>query len=373
MRILYLVPDLFGVPGGIARYCRLVARALTETPSVRLDVLALNDTIGTPADLAYLRGLAWSYTPFGARRLAFAAAAASRVLVGNYDVLMSGHVNFSGILHAAPLRRDRRITFIYGVDAWRRLPWHRRWFLQRASVVVAISEHTARRAAATNDLLWSNVRILHNCLDPQLAPSEIDATASGSPALSESSILTVARMSILESSKGHANIIRALPEVRQRVPEARYYIVGEGDQKPILEVLARDMGVSDSVEFLGRVSDAALKSYYESCALFAMPSKTEGFGFVFLEAMAYGRPVLAGNQDAGPEVSGDNEAGLLVDPDDRTAIADSIVRILSDQPLQQRLGRAGLQRVSTLFNYERFRQNLRELVAVEPKGGKGAS
>src|SRR5258708_31395074 len=114
MKVLYLVPDLFGPPGGIARYCQLVARALTETEGWQLDVLALHDRQDTVPDTRYLRGDRWSYHPYGSSRGQFSRSAIAAVMGVQYDLLLSWHVNFTPLLHAAPARKDCRVTFIYG-------------------------------------------------------------------------------------------------------------------------------------------------------------------------------------------------------------------------------------------------------------------
>jgi glycosyltransferase involved in cell wall biosynthesis len=92
--------------------------------------------------------------------------------------------------------------------------------------------------------------------------------------------------------------------------------------------------------------------------VFVMPSRAEGFGFVFLEAMAYGRPVVAGNRDAAREVLGNGQAGLLVDPGDVPSIASALTRVLVNAELREQLGTAARARAQELFGYDLVRRRL---------------
>src|SRR5215831_11451051 len=121
MRVLYLVPDLFGPPGGIARYSRLVTRALYESGCVQeLDVIALWDANDAAVDSRYLFGTSLSYTPSAGRRAAFVQAAVTLLEQKPYDLLVSALVGLSPILFVPSIRNSgaRRVTFIYGIDAW---------------------------------------------------------------------------------------------------------------------------------------------------------------------------------------------------------------------------------------------------------------
>jgi glycosyltransferase involved in cell wall biosynthesis len=359
-----LVPDLFGRHGGIARYCSLVAKALSESRTVtRLDIIALHDPIGTRPDVRYLASGSYSYLPCGGQRGRFARAAVMALGRRRYDLLLSGHVHLSPLL-LAPIPsqfRSKRVTFVYGIDVWDPLPPLRRWSLAQSNTVIAISDFTARRAAGANGLQRGKVRVLHNCLDPSLecVPSSTwdNAPPLGIPTPGGNPALTVARLSKSESYKGHHTVLRAMPRVLEYVPDLRYMIVGDGDLRPELERLARQLGVEQRTHFLGAMSDAQLARAFDTCKLYVMPSKYEGFGFAFLEAMAHGLPIIAGNRDAAREVIGD-EAGVLVDPDDAEQVAVAMVRLLSDDYLREQLGKSGRDRVGRLFRYERFRTRL---------------
>jgi phosphatidylinositol alpha-1,6-mannosyltransferase len=175
-------------------------------------------------------------------------------------------------------------------------------------------------------------------------------------------VLMVGRLNAAEAYKGHAEVIEAWPAVVARCPAARLTIAGEGDDRARLETLARSTGVAGSIEFTGFVSNAALERLYERAAIFALPSRGEGFGIVYLEAMAHALPCLASRHDAAGDVVADGATGFLVDQHDREEIAMRIVTLLTQPDLRGRMGRAGVVRVQQEFSFARFSSGLIDLL-----------
>lgn len=158
-------------------------------------------------------------------------------------------------------------------------------------------------------------------------------------------ILTVGR---LVERKGHDCVIRALPELKARIGPIRYIIAGEGPERTRLQRLAGELGCADDVIFAGRVPDSELPALYAACDLFVMPSRAltgrdgvEGYGIVFLEAAASGRPSVGGRSGGVSEAVLDGFTGVLTDPHDPHAVADAIARLLLDRDQARRLGLAG--------------------------------
>jgi phosphatidylinositol alpha-1,6-mannosyltransferase len=154
--------------------------------------------------------------------------------------------------------------------------------------------------------------------------------------------------------KGHDVITRAMPLVRAQVPDAQWVVIGNGPLRSGLERLATAQGVEDAVHFLGAVSDEERNAWLRRASLLAMPSRLpdggfagEGFGIVYLEAGAYGKPVLAGNVGGALDAVVDGETGLLVDPRNHVAVAAAATRLLRDGELAQRLGTAGAKRAKS--------------------------
>ena len=122
--------------------------------------------------------------------------------------------------------------------------------------------------------------------------------------------------------------MQALPAVRAACGPVRYIIVGHGDDRARVEAIAHEWGVADAIVFAGFVPDEELADHYRLADVFAMPSTGEGFGIVFLEAMACGTPVLAGDVDGSVDAVDHGRLGRTVDPNDVSAIAEGLIALL---------------------------------------------
>ncbi len=161
-------------------------------------------------------------------------------------------------------------------------------------------------------------------------------------------------MSSLERYKGHSELIAALPMVLQKVPTARLIVAGSGDDQPRYVAQARAAAVTDRVVFTGFLTPDELWRLYRRSALLAMPSRGEGFGLVYLEAMRAGLPCIASTADAAGEIVLHNQTGLLVDPENVGQLAEALSRLLLDDDLRSRLGAAGKQRFQQHFTEAQF-------------------
>jgi glycosyltransferase involved in cell wall biosynthesis len=157
-------------------------------------------------------------------------------------------------------------------------------------------------------------------------------------------ILHVGRMASLERYKGQEVLLRSFPVIKQKYPEAQLLLAGRGDDRERLLSLARSLPseIQCDVFMPGYVDDNTLRELYKSCFVFAMPSIGEGFGLVYLEAMAYAKPCLGGNVDATPCVIKNGVTGLLVDdPRNDVQVAECLLRFFDDPPAANEMGQAG--------------------------------
>jgi phosphatidylinositol alpha-1,6-mannosyltransferase len=162
----------------------------------------------------------------------------------------------------------------------------------------------------------------------------------------------------LQRRKGHDLVIRALGACREFAPRLTYVVVGDGDERLRLEGLVAALGLGDRVTFEGEVPAAALPAYYAACDIFVMPNRVdgvdiEGFGIVFLEAAAAGRPTIGGKSGGVPEAIDENRTGLLVEGTDVEELAGALRRLAGSKDLRQRMGDAGRARVVGQFNWQR--------------------
>jgi phosphatidylinositol alpha-1,6-mannosyltransferase len=202
-------------------------------------------------------------------------------------------------------------------------------------------------------------------LPPALAPSFIQAVRQentlplpqGGPML-----LTVGRLISSEPGKGIDSVIEVLPDILKDVPDLFYVVIGGGDLQARLEELAQESPARGRILFIGKLSLEQLKHYYSRSDIFVMPSRQEGFGVVFLEAMALGKPVVAGNHGGAPEIVQDGVTGFLVNPDDHEALTDRLSRLLQDEPLRRKMGDAGRRRVEENYTFAHFEERLMHIL-----------
>jgi glycosyltransferase involved in cell wall biosynthesis len=161
-----------------------------------------------------------------------------------------------------------------------------------------------------------------------------------------------------ESGKCQDQLLDAWPAVRRAVPDAELWIAGAGDDVARLVAKARDLGLADAVRFLGRVSDSELGALYRRAAVFAMPSRQEGFGLVYAEAMWWGLPCIGSTADAAGQVITAGETGELVPYGDVAALGAALVGLLSDRDRAARMGESGRRLAREHFAYSRFRSDL---------------
>ena len=261
---------------------------------------------------------------------------------------------------------------------------HRRT-IQSADCVFANSYYTAdllKKAGVQPE----RIQVVHpGCDVDKFRPIEVsieDRRSILGPHAEKKVILTVGRLVI---RKGHDLVIRALPQVLKAHPDTCYLVVGSGPAKSTIASLANEMGLGDKVIFWENAKDSELLKIYNLCDVFAMPSRAnlkscdvEGFGIVFIEANACGKPVIAGRSGGMADAVVDGETGFLVDPDDSDALAESLSRMIGDASFARRIGQQGRDRAMREFAWKliaaRVDETMQRLVfEKETTKGGGAS
>ena len=212
--------------------------------------------------------------------------------------------------------------------------------VRRAAVVVATSRYSRERIVEAYGILPTKIVVVPELIDLAIWKTEWGAepvSEAGHPA-----VLTVAHM---YPRKNLAILLRAYALlVKDGVP-FRGWIVGEGPCRRRWERLRDSLGLRDRVEFLGTIPRRELVNRYRRASVFCLPSRQEGFGIVFLEAMANARPIVAARAAAVPETVADGEVGLLADPDDPGEMARHLSVLLTNPELRLAMGQAGRRRV----------------------------
>ncbi|WP_008318450.1 glycosyltransferase [Leptolyngbya sp. PCC 6406] len=333
-RISFVFLQIFSCEGGIQSYVKDVLRAYATNPAL------------PPADVLLLRDGASCDNPFRDSRLTFyylespsanlgrlrmALILLWHLLRGRYQRIICGHVRLAPLV--APLCKRFRIPYTvmtYGKEVWAPLPPRQQQALQGADSLWCISRYSRDLACQANDLDPGKAHLLPCAVDGTVfTPGPKSPQLLQQYGLEGSRILmTVARLWSGDIYKGVDVTIRALPQICQRFPEVKYLVIGRGDDQPRLAQLAQDLGVADRVVFAGFVPNDALADHYRLADAYVMPSQ-EGFGIVYMEAMACGVPVLSGDADGSADPLQDGRMGWRVPHRDPDAVAAACGEILT--------------------------------------------
>lgn len=271
-----------------------------------------------------------------------------------------GHINFFPLALFLWIWRMPLILWVYGIEVWRPITFLEYLFLQRCSMIISISDHTKRMAAKWHRG-FKYASVCHLGIDVYLSKTSFDGIKPSWVDRS-SKILCVGRMSAKEDYKGHRELIQAMTMLRTRLPDSILIFVGMGSGVLSLKKMIIDLGLEDGVHFAGFVEDEQLPAYYNACDVFAMPSRGEGFGLVYLEAMAHGKPCVGSTIDAAGEIIVDGETGFLVNPDNIAELADCLFRLLSDSELRVKMGEKGRERYQNIFTEQKFHERLTQIL-----------
>lgn len=358
-RFLFLLPELYASKGGIQAYNQNILRAAQEAfPRTEIRVISVNDSAVPPESpllgRVHFRGCGPRSSGLFKMRVFFSSV--REALFHRPDLVVCGHINLLPLALTVSLLTGSRIALsAHGIETWSPKPVSR-WAVRRARRIFSVSHYTANKMVE-----WGvdrgRIQILPDTVDGEVFRPTLRCKPGNGR-----SLLTVCRLDRSEGSKGVEQVLRTLKDVRSRYPDVRYVIAGTGNDLPRLKALAESIGVADCVEFRGYVPDESLPALYGESDLFAMPSQKEGFGIVFLEALACGLPVLAGDRDGSVDAVLNGSIGLLVDPEDDSQIKKGICRLL-DGEVDEKLKDPKYLRSEVLAHYgfDQFRLTVRDV------------
>ncbi len=364
-RIVVLLPALEGI-GGIQQASRLTVAAVAEIASGYgwyADFLSLNDPPGQHT-LSF-NGASIPFSGFGRAKLRFVLSAVAHARART-RIILAAHPYLA--VAAAQMKllqpRARTIVISHGVEVWKRLAPLRRRTLLSADILVAPSRYTIDRLIDVQQAPRIRMRQLPWPLGPDFLNL---VSCSATPPLPKDFpaglvVLAVARLSRREKYKGVDQLIRAIAHLAPKLPPLHLAVVASGDDINNHEQLARELGIPDRVRFLTDLSPNEIAACYSRCDVFALPSTGEGFGFVFLEAMAFGKPVVGANIGGAAEIIEHEKTGLLAGPGDPNGLLRSLARLVTNDSLRVSLGKAGANSIRANFRFDAFRSRLEQIL-----------
>jgi len=337
--------DIFGVVGGLQKHLHsilLASRNLLKENRIKV------------------------FLKLGNNNILFALKVFLSSLISKPKLIIVGHVNFSPIAYM--IKRLTNIPFwvvTYGIEAWGIRKNLLKKSLLASDRILAMSNFTKNRITSEQNIAADKISVLPGTFDAhffRIKPKS--AYLLGKYGLNQNQpvILTVCRMDKAEKYKGYDKIIELMPKLIQNFADIRYILVGYGSDAERIKELVKKLKLDKHVILPGKITGEELCDHYNLCDCFAMPSKAEGFGIVFLEALACGKPVLAGNQDGSVEALRNGELGVLVDPDDINEISDNLIKILKSEYPNKIIYNPELLREKAIayFGFDQFKMNLKQ-------------
>jgi phosphatidyl-myo-inositol dimannoside synthase len=367
---VFVFLEIFSLEGGIQSYVKDLFQAYLD----------INESLGETAEVFLLRDETGCENPFETARLKFhylktlpawkgrvnlAIALLNCFLLRRPRHVYCGHIKLAPLIKllCQPLGIPYTVL-TYGKEVWQTLPPKEQKALQQADRIWTISRYSRECMIAANQIDGDRVKIL-----PCIVNGDRFTPGEKSPELLEKYdlnnfkvLMTVARLWSGDIYKGVDVTIRALPKVLQTFPDVKYLVIGRGDDRPRLEALARELAISDRVIFVGFVPTPELPAYYRVADAYIMPSQ-EGFGIVYLEAMACGKPVLAGDADGSADPLQDGLLGWQVPHRDPEAVAIAVCEIF--QKSDRRCDEYWLRETTLAkFSQSALQKQLRKLLSL---------
>lgn len=370
-KILFLSPEAFSGTGGIQRMSRNMAYVLHGICKINdwsINSYCLNDH-SSNLDIRYLPF--FCFKGFGKNKAMFTFRSIMNGM--NADIVILAHVNLS--LPAIMIRlfnpRCKIWLVAHGTEVWRPLRGWRKSIFKVADRIICVSRFTKNSVIDLQGAHPSRCIVLNNTLDPfiklpaEFAKPEYLLKRYG---LNDTQkiVLTLTRMSAAEKFKGYDNVIDAISKIRQDVKDIIYLLAGPCDamEKERIEKLIAINDLSANVILTGFIEEQELTDHFLMADLFVLPSIKEGFGIVFIEAMACGLPVICGNIDGSTDAVRHEGMGTAIDPHNVAALEQAI-RLKLSQDLET-VDKKNIQlECLKHFNSQRYTTTLTQLINNE--------
>jgi phosphatidyl-myo-inositol dimannoside synthase len=355
MKILALMPDAYRGFGGIAQYNRDLLDALLNDPETEQIVSVTRHVPDPDSGLPPPSSKLNQYFLPGSEIRYFLSAIWHALRI-RPQIVICGHIHLLPVAaFIKKLTGARLVLEAYGIEAWERRPGIRSWGTEHIDLVIAISRFTREQLMRWSGIEPHRIKIVPNAVHlSSYIPSEKPEYLVERYGVQDKLVLlTVGRLPGHERYKGQDRIIALMPKLLTEFPNLIYIIVGDGTDRRRLEHVVETLDLKQHVLFAGRIPEAEKVDHYNLADAFAMPSTSEGFGFVFLEAAACGVPVLGGGTDGSRDALVDGRLGVVVDPESQAELLEGLSEIMRRERRVPEL----LQR----FDYSRFTAQVKEL------------
>ncbi|UAY50703.1 glycosyltransferase family 4 protein [Ferruginibacter albus] len=364
-KVLFLTLKIFSAAGGIERVCRILGKAiseLNENPQQNVAIYSMYDKSSNFDSKYFSKD---TYKAFDRKKTNFVINAVRQGVKS--DIVILSHINLllPGFLIKLFSPKTKLVLLAHGIEVWDTFPKKRIKMLNSVDKILAVSRFTQDKMTEYNQPDKTRFTILNNCLDPflpALQQKDKDTSLMKKYNFSENDIIlmTLSRLTKDDRYKNYDNVINVVSDIKVQHPNLKYFLVGKysEEEKQRLEKFIKEKKVQDSVVFAGYIPDEELAAHYNLCDVFIMPSQKEGFGIAFIEAMFYGKPVIAGNQDGSTDALCNGQLGLLVNPDNLEDIKSAVLTVLSDIKKYK----PSTDMLMQHFSYPTYKNNLQKAI-----------
>ncbi|WP_406825684.1 glycosyltransferase family 4 protein [Pedobacter sp. KACC 23697] len=367
-RVLFLTLKTFSFTGGIEKVCRSLSRVLydlSEEELVQSTVYSMYDK-NADRDSRYLSKN--QFRGFNGNKERFVVQSFLSGLKA--DVILLSHIHLINIVYfIKKLHPHKRIYLLaHGIEIWKKLSDTKLKMLNQLDKIICVSQFTADKIMEMHHIPSAQLEVLNNCLDPfYYLPGDYDKPQIllDRYHLNRKNLIlfSLSRLSSSEKYKGYDHTIELLPKLLEEYPNLVYVLAGKWDlvEKKRLDDLIAINHLQEHIRLVGFIDEAELTEHFLLSDVFILPSKKEGFGIVFIEAMASGLRVIAGNKDGSVDALQNGALGLLVDPDNQEDILYGISMLL--QHHQSDEDKKNLQeKCMQAFGYKQYLKSLRNLL-----------
>jgi len=369
-KILFLNLKTFSVTGGIEKFNRAYLKALSDLEKEGIVVADAWSMYDDKCDSKYFDRR--YYQCFNGKKIQFILKVWKAAF--KYDIVILAHINLSlagwGVKKIFP--RKEIILNTHGIEVWMPLGGIKKTLIQQADKILAVSNFTKNTIANVHNINPDKITVFHNTIDPYFSwPDEFKKPEYLLERYNLKQqipvIFTLTRLSYSEKYKGYDKVMQIIPFLKRRFPDVKYILSGKPDVKEEKRLvdLKETNNIKDEVLLTGFVKDEEVTDHYLLADVFILPSRKEGFGIVFIEAMACGVPVIGGNKDGTADALQQGKLGYLIDPDDEMGMLEALENFLSvkDKIAENSIKKELQQKVMDAFGFETFKQNLKTVLA----------
>jgi len=312
---------------------------------------------------------AQNFKGFGNRRLSFLQNCIRHVFYP--DVVIISHINLAlfGLIIKIINPKCKIWLIAHGIEVWRPLSTIKRAFIHRCDKVLCVSGFTRQEVINRHNINPQVCVVLNNAIDPFIKlPSKFEKPDMllKKYGLTEKTpiIFTLTRLASTEQYKGHEQVIKILNRLKPKFPGIKYILAGQSDPNEAVRIKQLISAHGDEADIIltGFIKEEELADYFLMADLFVLPSKKEGFGIVFIEALACGLPVICGNEDGSLDAIRNGELGKAITVNDLDELEAAISAGLNNIP---DAGKRSILQKKCLhyFNEQEYRENLKQLLA----------